>query len=413
MRTHAALTVSCVLVGCLSVAGPALAQAVDQPRNLAASVAGNTVTLTWQPPVSTSQPLFGYVIEAGPAPGVVAVSLAIGSVLSYATVAPTGIYYVRVRALLASGPAIPSNEIQVVVGMPLAPQNLTAWVSGQAVTVQWTMPTGGPAITGLVLHAGTTAGASDVAVAPLPAGARSLSTSAPTGTYYVRVVAVNAAGAGPASNEVIVRTGPGECTLPATPTNLRALAGQGGVQIQWDPTPGTFALSGYTLGAGSAPGATDLGVFSLPRSQFLGTLAPPGLYYVRLAANRDCGASPFSSDISFTVLPPSGASFIGTWAGTVQNYSRPGLSPIRSFQLTLNASPSSGGYTRLPGLWTDNKGCRHTLIVGGINGLPTISMESLPCDDGDFVLTFTSNNGSTAAGRCNAGPSCTFAMTRR
>ena len=45
--------------------------------------------------------------------------------------------------------------------------------------------------------------------------------------------------------------------------------------------------------------------------------------------------------------------------------------------------------------------------------LPYISMESLSCNDGDFVLTITSSTPTVVEGRCNAGPNCSFRMTRR
>jgi hypothetical protein len=134
---------------------------------------------------------------------------------------------------------------------------------------------------------------------------------------------------------------------------------------------------------------------------------------VRLAAYNTCGQSPFTPDITFTVAPPGGSSLVGTWSGTVSNYSQPfPWTPITSFQLTLNANPTSAG-GNLPGLWTDNKGCRSTLIAGGINVLPYVSMESLACNDGDFVLTITSSTPTVVEGRCNAGPNCSFRMTRR
>ena len=84
-----------------------------------------------------------------------------------------------------------------------------------------------------------------------------------------------------------------------------------------------------------------MGTFPLPRSTVLTTFAPEGTYYARLAAHNACGATPFGSEISFTVLPPSDASLIGTWNGTVSNYTKPyPWTPITSFQLTLNANPS-------------------------------------------------------------------------
>lgn len=395
-------------------AGGVAAQTVNQPRNFAATVVGSRVTFTWLAPSSLSQPLLGYRIEAGATPGAIAVALPVGSTLAYAVTAPNGVYFVRVRALLAGGPAsITSNEVQVrVPPLPLAPQGLAATVVRFTVTLRWLPGTGSATATGWVLQAGSAPGLSDLASVPLAAFPRSLAATVPEGTYYVRVIAVNASGASPPSAEVVVTTGPNVCTLPNMPTGLSALAGELGVRLGWNQPTGAQP-TGYQLVAGTSPGAANVGVFPLPPSNFVTTAAPPNTYFVRLAATNECGASPFSEEVSFTVLPDSGARLLGTWSGTVSGYSQPfPWSPITSFQLTLNTEPS-WTTSFLGGSWTDNKGCRWGLIAGGILGLPFISMESLPCNDGDFVLTVLSNNGSVATGRCNAGPNCTFRMTRR
>lgn len=395
-------------------AGGVAAQTVNQPRNFTATVAGNRVTFTWQAPLSVSQPLLGYRIEAGATPGTSAVALAVGNTLAYAVTAPNGVYYVRVRALLTGGPApVASNELEVrVPPLPLAPQGLAATVVRFTVTLRWLPGTGSAPATGWVLQAGSAPGLSDLATVPLVSFPRTLVATVPQGTYYLRVIAVNASGASPPSNEVEVITGPGVCTVPNAPTGLSALAGEGGVRLGWNQPTGPLP-TGYQLVAGTSPGAADIGVFPLPARNILSTPAPPNTYFVRLAAVNECGASPFSAEVNFTVLPDSGARLVGTWVGTVSNYSQPfPWSPITSFQLTLNAEPTWTS-SFLGGLWTDNKGCRWGLIAGGIEGVPFISMESLPCNDGDFVLTVLSNNGSVATGRCNIGPNCTFRMTRR
>ena len=267
-------------------------------------------------------------------------------------------------------------------------------------------------MTGWQVHAGSAPGLSDLAIVPLSSATRILTATVPAGTYYLRVHAISASGAGPPSEELAVTTGPGICDLPLMPTGLTAVAGQGGVILQWDPWSGPLP-SGYLIAAGRSAGASDVGTFPLPRSTVLETFAPAGTYYARLAALNACGQSPSTPDIVFTVAPPSGATLVGTWAGTVSNYSQPfPWTPITSFQLTLNANPTGpGGF--LPGLWTDNKGCRSTLIAGGARVFPYISIEQLSCNDGDFVLTLQSNTGTVAEGRCNAGPNCTFRMTRR
>lgn len=396
-------------------AGTAAAQSVDQPRNFAATVVGNRITFTWQAPISLSQPLIGYRIEAGALPGAIAVALPVGNVSTYSVTAPNGVYFVRLRALLSGGPAsVVSNEIQVTAPpLPLAPRGLTATVVRHTLTLRWLPGTGSATATAWVLQAGSAPGLSDLAVVTLPAFPRELVATVPAGTYYVRVLAVNASGASLPSAELEVHTGPGVCTVPYAPTELRARAGEGGVRLSWAVATGPSPLA-YQLVAGTTSGRANVGVFTLPVvPNVLGTAAPPNTYFVRLAAVNECGASAFSDEVSFTVLPPSGATLVGTWSGTVSNYSQPFPWPaITSFQLTLNTEPT-WTIGPLSGLWIDNRGCRHSLIAGGFDPLPFVSMESLPCNDGDFVLSVQSNTGSVVTGRCNIGPDCTFRMTRR
>jgi hypothetical protein len=114
---------------------------------------------------------------------------------------------------------------------------------------------------------------SDLAIVPLPSSRRILTATVAAGTYYVRVFAINQSGASPASEEVVITTGPGICDLPSTPTGLDAIAGQGGVRLQWDSWSGHLP-SGYLLAAGFASGASDIGTFALPRITTFGTFAP-------------------------------------------------------------------------------------------------------------------------------------------
>jgi hypothetical protein len=385
---------------------------VNTPQALSATILGRGVTLRWQPPSSVNQPLTGYVIEAGASPGTTGVSQPLGNVLSYFVIAPNGRYYVRVRALFGVTPGPASNEIEVVVPpLPTAPTNLAATVARFTVTLTWNFGFGSASVTGWQVHAGSAPGLSDLAIETVPSSTRLLTATVGEGIYYVRVFALNASGASPPSQEIVVTTGPNICDLPSTPTGFQAIAGQGGVILNWDAWTG-YLPTGYLLTAGQAPGAADFGI-ALPRITGYGAFAPEGVYYARLATYNACGQSPFTPDIEFYVAPPGGSSLIGRWSGTVSNYSQPfPWTPITSFQLTLGADPTvtSG---RLPGLWIDNKGCQSTLIVGGTRILPYISMESLPCNDGDFVLTITSSTPTVVEGRCNAGPNCSFRMTRQ
>jgi hypothetical protein len=369
------------------------AQVVNQPQSLSATVLGRGVTLRWQPPISVSPGFTGYLVEAGAGPGQTSVSVPLGNVLTYFVIAPNGRYYVRVRALFGATPGpVASNEIEVLVpALPKAPANLTATVERFTVNLSWNFGFGSSTVSGWQVHAGSAPGLSDLAIVPLPSSRRLLTATVPAGTYYVRVVAINASGASPPSDEVVVTTGPTICDLPSTPTGFYAVAGQGGVLLYWDAWTGHLP-TGYLLGAGFSSSASDIGTFTLPRVTSYGSFAPENTYYARLAAYNACGQSPFTPDIAFYVAPLGRSSLAGTWLGTVSNYSQPfPIAPITSFQLALGADPtvSSG---RLPGFWIDNKGCRSNLIVGGMRVLPFVSIESLAC---------------------NAGPNCSFRMTRR
>jgi hypothetical protein len=216
MRTRSSLVALFIVMA----AARAMAAAPGPPRDLSVVVTGNRVTLTWQPPAGGSAPL-GYLVEAALTPGgpPVAAFLVVepGMVLN---AVPNGVYFVRVRAGNAEGISAVSNEAIVSVpggGGPCAaapepPTGLGAAVSGSVVTLTWSpAPTGCRALT-YVVQAGSASGLSDLALFSL-GGVTSLSVSAPPGTYFVRVVAVNAFGASAPSDEAIVIVGPAAVDL--------------------------------------------------------------------------------------------------------------------------------------------------------------------------------------------------------
>lgn len=183
----------------------------EPPTNLTATVTGNTVTLTWQPPTTGGAPL-AYIVEASLSPGgpIIAV-FAVDDTSMIATSVPNGVFYVRVRSANADGVGAASNEVLVAVPngggacgtAPSAPSGLTQTVTGDQVTLNWSASVGGCPATGYVIQAGSSPGASNLAVINV-GQTTSLSVGAPAGTYYVRVIATNAAGGSIASNEVVV-----------------------------------------------------------------------------------------------------------------------------------------------------------------------------------------------------------------
>jgi hypothetical protein len=191
-----------------------VAAAPEPPQNLAAAVAGNAVTLAWEASSTGSAPL-GYLVEASLSPGgAIIATFLVRDTSIVLNAVPNGVYYVRVRSGNAEGISGASNEVIVSVpaggssctSPPNPPTNLSGNVSGSLVTLNWLAPAAGCAATAYVVQAGSASGSSDLAVFNV-GGATTLSVSAPSGAYFVRVVAVNAFGGSVASNELIVSVG--------------------------------------------------------------------------------------------------------------------------------------------------------------------------------------------------------------
>jgi hypothetical protein len=193
----------------------------SSPINLTVSVSGSTVVLSWtQPPIQDS-PVSSYIVEAGSSPGVVNLAnFNTGNPATSLTVpgVPNGTYYVRVRAVNATGVSAASNEVVAIVGVggcatvPDPPSGLTAIVSGSTVTLAWSGPAGGCAPTGYVLEAGSAPGFANLANGDVGNTLNFTASGVGVGTYYVRVRALNGAARSAPSNEVTVVVGSGGTT---------------------------------------------------------------------------------------------------------------------------------------------------------------------------------------------------------
>ncbi len=175
------------------------------PQNVSAVASGSTITLTWAPPV-TGGAASGYVVQAGSAPGAADFfNGPVGNVLAVAATVPGGTYYIRVLAQNTSGLGLPSAETSVTVPAgcttPAAPE-VTGSATGTLASLAWTVPAGGP-VTGYILQAGSAPGASDV-FAGAVGNVNSLSAVVTSGTYYARIIAVAACGAGAASADAVI-----------------------------------------------------------------------------------------------------------------------------------------------------------------------------------------------------------------
>lgn len=118
-------------------------------------------------------------------------------------------------------------------------------------------------------------------------------------------------------------------------------------------------------------------------------------------------------------------SMVGRWRGTVTGhtgYPPQRQVPIRSFDLVINAVQRPGGdcLGGSSASWSDDAGCRRDRgICQSFSPRPTaevsLSIESLSCNDGDFILRGTADaRFDRIEGTCtNGGPNCRFQMTRQ
>jgi predicted phage tail protein len=274
------------------------------PTNLAVTVSGSSVSLTWAAP-TLGGAITTYIVEAGSAPGLsnlanVATNSTVTAV-SFIDV-PSGFYYVRVRGRNSAATGTASNEVTAAVNfaLPGAPTNLGATVSGTTVTLNWTAPAAGGPVSNYVVEAGSAPGLANLAVSATTGAQTSMAfTDVPFGTYYVRVRARNPLGSGNPSNEITVAV---ICPLPAPPTGLSVTQNGSSVTFTWQASPGTGVTS-YIAAVGSAPGAANLLVANVGLTTTVTASGPPGTYYVRLLALNACGNSASSSNEVAVTIP--------------------------------------------------------------------------------------------------------------
>lgn len=180
---------------------------------------------------------------------------------------------------------------------PGTPINLTATASGSTVNISWTASSSGGAATGYQLLAGTAPGVTNIGVVPLTAPGLSVP-NVPNGTYYVRVVATNAAGASAPTADQSVTVG---AAAPGAPRSLTGVAGAGGfVSLSWLAPSSGPAPTGYVVLAGFTPGANTFQI-PLTATGLAGSGVGAGVYYVRVVALNGATPGPASNELTLVV----------------------------------------------------------------------------------------------------------------
>jgi hypothetical protein len=208
--------------------------------------------------------------------------------------------------------AVASTSV-VAAQAPAPPQNLSAAVEGNTVTLTWQAPASGTTPLGYLIEAALSPGGASIA-AFLVLDTSFVRTAVPNGVYYLRVRSGNAEGVSMASNEVVVLVPDGGVPCPSppgAPTNLSADVSNNLVTLNWDPPAGGCAPTTYVVQAGSEAGLSDLAAFTVGGATTVAVSAPPGAYFVRVVAFNAFGSGVASNELTVLV-----GNLTGLWRGT-------------------------------------------------------------------------------------------------
>jgi len=278
----------------------------DAPIDLTAARGNGNVTLSWTAPGDDGgAEITGYAVFIGMASGdeaYIATVNGLTYVIDELTNGQT--YYFKVAAVNLNGNGVPSEEASATPATtPDAPSNLVATANADNVTLTWNAPAndGGSAITGYQVH--RLAGTTEIVVTVTATSyidkdvARGIS-------YSYWIVAVNAIGAGAAS-EHMINVAPG--TIPSAPTMLAAEEGVGLVNLTWsDPAnSGGFAVTAYNVYRGLNGGAMTK-IATVTALSYTDKSGVQGTTYVyRVTAINAKGESQAISVTAMALYPPA------------------------------------------------------------------------------------------------------------
>ncbi len=259
---------------------------VQPPTNFRVDrVSGTTVTLRWDAPPYGPVPT-GYRVEGGTTPGAVHGAVETGPAPALTFPAPSGAFYVRVKALDGPMTSGVSNETRLYVNVPIvpsAPAGLTGLVNGDALALSWKLSYEGGEPTDVLLDV-----SGDLsATVPMGLTESFAFSGVPAGTYTFALRARNASGAGAASPSITL-TFPGACSgVPSAPLNYLFYRVGNTAYLLWDPPATGPAASAYVLNVtGAFVGALPVGA-----TRNLSAVVTPGTYQVSVTALNACGAS--------------------------------------------------------------------------------------------------------------------------
>jgi len=332
-------------------------------------------------------------------------------------------------AVGTSPTAVSNTALAIPMGAPGPPAKLTATAGNAQVTLSWAAPasTGGLPVSGYMIYKGTSPGGETgppVNGSPVDGTGYTVTGLTNGTTYYFTVVAINAAGPGPPSDEASAVP----VTVPGAPAGLTAIPGNAQVTLSWAAPASTGAspVTGYDIYAGTtadfngrAPLATVTGTIATVTGLVNGTT-----YFFRVTAVNRVGEGPAAEAKAVPVTVPGAPAGLTAIPGNVQvtlSWAAPastgglpvsgyiiykGASPGGETGIPVNGSPVNGtGYT-VTGL---TNGTTYYFKVLALNaaGLSPLSEEASAALPPVVHSTGPSSTGPSSTGPSSTGPSST------
>ena len=426
-----------------SVAGTGRTTATSAPgapTGLSATASGATaINLSWSAPGRTGgSAITGYKIEVS-ANGTSNWTDQVADTNSTATTyAHTGLAagdtrHYRVSAINTNGAGTASNVDSATTGtsVPGAPTGLTATASGAtAINLSWSAPgsTGGSAITGYKIEVsanGTSNWTDQVADTNSTATTYAHTGLAAGDTRHYRVSAINANGAGTASNVASATTG---TTVPGAPTGLTATAsGTTAINLSWSApaSTGGSAITGYKIEV-SSNGTSSWTNLVANTSNTTTTYAHTGLTagttrHYRVSAINTNGTGTASNVANATTdatAPGAPTGLTATASGTTAinlSWSAPGStggSAITGYRIEVSPNGTSGWTDQVANTNSTATTYAHTGLGGGTtrhyrvsaintNGAGTASNVA-NATTGQTTVTFGASSYTAAEGGATA-----------
>ncbi|MEZ5291435.1 MAG: fibronectin type III domain-containing protein [Vicinamibacterales bacterium] len=279
-----------------------------EPTDLGAATERGTLHVAWQAPGAGGDAT-SYRLEGGMDATALAAAIDLPSGATSADFpgVPPGRYFLRVVGRNEFGDGPPSKPIALDMtsgtSLPGRPRIASAGVANGIFSMTWDPPSPAGEIGGYLLETGTVAGVMNLGTYHLAPTSSLTTRMVFGGTYFLRLRAVNSAGIGPPSAEVMIRAGNYPAPPPA-PLGLAWSRSGSDVTLSWTPPttlPGEGAQQ-YRLEVGVEPGATNAWVStSGTTTGFTFPGVPPGRYYVRVRGENRRGRSAPSNEVTVVV----------------------------------------------------------------------------------------------------------------